>query len=206
MQTDILRLPRLREAHDAQPGLAEAGCQLYDAQQEARDKLEAAVGESSYKTDVQQHLVNSYADLQYDRLLLGRECIHKEQLVTPLMSKVKDEVFRLLAKTPAQQQTLEAQIGSVFEVHAGIETAALGDAVLRKTYQPVKPVKRELVDRPDAQGTAQSGSRRGDFVYDVPVTQELEAMLAKDPSLHAQLKQASEAWAAERPAPGLPQP
>ena len=104
-----------------------------------------------------------------------------------------------------KQQTLEAQIGSVFEVHAGIETAALGDAVLRETFQPVKPVKRELVDRPDAQGTAQ-GSRRGDFVYDVPVTQELEAMLAKDPSLHAQLKQASEAWAAERPAPGLPQP
>ena len=166
--------------------------------QEARDKLEAAVGQSSYKTDVQQHLVNSYADLQYDRLL-GRECIQsiKEQLVTPLMSKVKD-----VAKTPAQQQTLEAQIGSVFEVHAGIETAALGDAVLRET---VKPVKRELVDRPDAQGTAQ-GSRRGDFVYDVPVTQELEAMLAKDPSLHAQLKQASEAWAAERPAPGLPRP
>ena len=181
---------------------AEAGCQLYDAQQEARDKREAAVGKSSYKTDVQQHLVNSYADLQYDRLL-GRECIQsiKDQLVTPLISKVKDEVFRLLAKTPAAQQSLEAQIGSVFEVHAGIETAALGDAVLRETFQPVKPVKRELVDRPDAQGTAQ-GSRRGDFVYDVPVTQELEAMLAKDPSLHAQLKQASEAWAAERPAPG----
>ena len=90
---------------------AEAGWQLYDAQQEARDKLEAAVGKSSYKTDVQQHLVNSYADLQYDRLL-GRECIQsiKDQLVTPLISKVKDEVFRLLAKPPAAQQSLEAQI------------------------------------------------------------------------------------------------
>ena len=182
---------------------AEAGCELVDVEQEARDKLDAATGDRSYALDIQQHLVGSYADLQYDRLV-ARTCIQstiKEQLVEPLVSKIKDEIFRRLAKTPQEQQCLEKQIGAVFEVHAGIETEFLEEAVLRRTFKPVKPVKRELVDRPDAQGVAQ-GSRRGDFVYDVPMKQELEAMLAKDPSLHAQLKQASEAWATERPEPG----
>ena len=182
---------------------AEAGCELVDVQQEACDKLDAAAGDSSYALDIQQHLVGSYADLQYDKLV-ARTCIQstiKEQLVTPLVSKIKDEIFRRLAKTPQEQQCLEKQIGAVFEVHAGIETEFLEEAVLRRTFKPVKPVKRELVDRPDAQGVAQ-GSRRGDFVYDVPMKEELEAMLAKDPSLHAQLKQASEAWATERPEPG----
>ena len=77
-------------AHSCWCEEAEAGCELVDAEQEASDKLDAAVGDCSYAVDIQQHLVGSYADLQYDRLV-GRTCIQstiKEQLVMPLVSKI----------------------------------------------------------------------------------------------------------------------
>ena len=182
---------------------AGAQCERVDTEQVARNALEQRTGESSYSTDMQQHLVGTYATLQYDKLV-ERTCIQdvvKEQLVEPMVAKMKDEIFRRLAQTPQEQQTLEQQIGTVFQVHRGIETTALEEGVLRRTVKPVDPMKRELVDRPDADGKAQ-GTRRGDFVYDVPVKKELEAMLTKDPSLLAQLKQASDSWAKERPSPG----
>ena len=86
---------------------------------------------------------------------------------------MKDEVLRRLASNPEERRTLEQQIRTVFEVHAGIETSAMEEGVLRRTVNPVAPCKRELIDRPDAQGAPQ-GPRRNDFVYDVPVNHEPE--------------------------------
>ena len=185
------------------PFCEDAKCERFDPRQEAFAKMCAAAGESSYASDVQQHLVGTYATLQYEKLVPRTyiQSVIKEQLVEPLAAKMKDEVLRRLASNPEERRTLEQQIRTVFEVHRGIETSAMEEGVLRRTVNPVAPCKRELIDRPDAQGAPQ-GPRRNDFVYDVPVNQELEAMLAKDPSLLAQLKQASDAWATERPAPG----
>ena len=136
--------------------------------------------------------------------MVERTCIQtniKENLVQPLMDKVKAECLRRLASTPAERQTLEQQIGAVFEVHRGIETTEREEGALRRAIQPVPHTKRELIDRPDENGAA-TGSRRGDFVYDVPIDKELSAMLAADPSLLAQLQQASDSWAQEQPQPG----
>ena len=119
----------------------------------------------------------------------------------PLASMMKAEVYRRLARTAKERQTLEETIGDIFDVHAGIETSAKEETVLRRAVKPVKPQKRLLVDRPDKDGKA-TGPRRGDFVYDVPVIAELEAMLANNPQLQAQLKAASDKWAETRPAPG----
>ena len=136
--------------------------------------------------------------------MVERTCIQediKEGTVEPLVAKMKQEIFRRLAKTPAEQQTLEQQIGTVFNVHQGIESTAREESTLRGMIQPVKPVKRELIDRPDEFGAA-GGLRHGDFAYDVPVEEELKAMVQADPNVLAQLKAASDAWAKERPSPG----
>ena len=51
--------------------------------------------------------------------------------------------------------------------------------------KPVKPQRRELIDAPDESGQP-TGPRSGDYVYDVPVSDELEKMLEADPALLAQ--------------------
>ena len=135
------------------PFCEDAKCERFDPRQEKFAKMCAAAGESSYASDVQQHLVGTYATLQYEKLV-PRTCIQsvvKEQLVEPLAAKMKDEVLRRLASNPEERRTLEQQIRTVFEVHAGIETSAMEEGVLRRTVNPVAPCKRELIDRPDAQ-------------------------------------------------------
>ena len=109
-------------------------------------------------TEIQKHLVDSYATLQHEKMV-ERTCIQtniKENLVQPLMDKVKAECLRRLASTPAERQTLEQQIGAVFEVHRGIETTEREEGALRRAIQPVPHAKRELIDRPDENGAALS--------------------------------------------------
>lgn len=181
----------------------DATAEVYDEAAEATAELNRRVGEASYAADMQAHMVNSYADLYYEKMV-GRTCIQgtiKEGLVEPMVKKIKDEIYLRLAKTPADSKTLEGTIGTVFDVHRGIETAAKEEGVLRRTVKPVTPVKRALVDRPGADG-APTGPRTGDYVYDVPIASELEAMLGTNPELLAQLKAASDSWACEQPAPG----
>ena len=50
---------------------------------------------------------------------------------------------------------------------------------MKEVLKPVAPVRRQLIDTPDADGKP-TGPRRGDFVYDIPVRDELENMMKKD--------------------------
>jgi hypothetical protein len=190
---------------DHSPYCAENNAQFVhvSVEQEATEKLNDRVGEASYAADVQSHMVAGYGELIYKRMV-DKTCVQeavKENVVDPLVHKMKEEIYRRLAKTPAERQSLEAQIGTVFQVHRGIETSAKQEGTLRRMVSPVEPKKRELVDRPDSNGLA-TGTRRGDFVYDVPIADELQMMLKQDPTLLAQLRQASDSWGAQRPAPG----
>ena len=182
---------------------AQLGYERQDAVAENAERTAREVGVATFETERQDHLVGAYARLHYERLW-GRAAIQgdvKEGLVEPLTSILKAEIYRRLAKTAKEKQSLEETIGDIFNVHAGIETTAKEESVLRRDVKPVKPQKRPLIDRPGTDGKA-TGPRRGDFVYDVPVIAELEAMLAQNPQLQAQLKAASDKWAETRPAPG----
>ena len=105
----------------------DATAEVYDEAAEATAELNRRVGEASYaRADMQAHMVNSYADLYYEKMV-GRTCIQgtiKEGLVEPMVKKIKNEIYLRLAKTPADRKTLEDTIGTVFDVHRGIETAA----------------------------------------------------------------------------------
>ena len=181
----------------------DAHCAPFDPEQDASQAFYDVSYSREYEVDIQTHMLNSYATLAYDNLV-ERSTIQKrikESLVEPLVDKIKGEVYRRLAHTPDERQTLEQQIGVVFDVHRGIETAQKEDTALRRSVNPVKPVPRELVDAPDENGKA-TGPRHGDFVYDVPGKDELEAMALADPGLLDQLKAASDSWAGERPTRG----
>ena len=176
------------------------------AEEEMRETFENAAVDQ-YKDDMQSYMVDNYATLYYDNMV-ERTCIQreiKEGLVEGMVAKMKCEIFRRLAKNPEEHKTLEAQIGAVFDVHRGIETAAKEEGVLKakldEEVRMVEPVRRELIDAPDKNGKA-TGPRTGDFVYDVPIKEELKSMFAADPTLLEQLRAASDAWAAERPSVG----
>ena len=182
---------------------ADEGFEIYDEEQEASTQLLQRAGESSYAADVKAFLVDKYAALEYERFV-ERTLIQDEikgELVEPLMDKVKQEIYRRLAKNPDEQRSLEKTIGTVFEVHRDIETTWKEHGELSRSINPVQPVKRDLIDRPDEDGQP-TGPRRDDVVYDVPVQLELEAMLTSDPALRDRLQRASDSWAKERPEPG----
>ena len=112
------------------------------------------------------------------------------------MGKLKDEVLRRLANTPSEYESLEAIIGTVFDVHRGIETTAKEDRALRTSVKPVQPVPRELIDAPDENGQA-TGPRKSDFVYDISIKEELEAMVRADPTILEQLRERADEWVRE---------
>ena len=152
---------------------------------------------------MQQHLINGYGKLYYEKYL-SHECIQsgiKEELVDPMLLKIKEECLRRLSATPEDRQSLEQQIGDIFDVHCGIETVAKEDSRMRASLAPVVPVRRQFIDTPDAHGKA-TGSRTGDFCYDMPFDKELADMLNKDDDLLQKLRSASDSWAAEGPSPG----
>ena len=92
-------------------------------------------------------------------------------------------------------------LGTVFNVHRDIETTWTERASLHRLVEPTKPVRRELIDRPDSQGR-RTGPRYGDFVYDIPIKEELEACLKHDLSLLDKLRAAADAWKKTRPERG----
>ena len=175
----------------------------YDEVQEATAAINNSGGNSAYEADMKQHCTTMYSHLEYDKLV-DRTCVQetiKEKLVEPLLEKVKHEVYRRLARDPVAQLELDRAIGTVFDVHRDIETSAKEYTQLKSMINPVKPVPRELIDRPDSRGR-RTGTRSGDYCYDVPIQLELEASLASNPELLEQLKAASDSWAQQRPAPG----
>ena len=148
--------------------------------------------------------MDKYAELRYGKMVPNTvvQTNVKEDLVMPLVSKMKDETYRRLgATTPEEWQDLEKLIGSVFDVHKGIESEKREDGVLRRGLKIVAPVSRRLIDAPDKNGKP-TGPRRGDVAWDMPMKEELESWLQQDPSLLAQLRQASDEWARSKPAPG----
>ena len=184
---------------------AEAGAEPvpFDSQQEALDDALQVSRDAIYKADVQSQLLCGYSALEYDRLV-PRAAIQtgmKEGVVEPLVNTIKEEIYRRLAKSPEERTSLESIIGSVFDVHRGIETTAKEENALRATINPVAPVRRELVDTPGADGKA-TGPRRGDFVYDIPIQSELEALAEANPGLLDELRAASDAWGKTGPAAG----
>ena len=174
-----------------------------DAREETVQDLNQATGASSHKTDLKEHCLSCYSNLQYGKLV-PRTCIDediKEKLIEPLMGKLKAEVCRRLATSVQDRERIADVISDVFDIHRDIETTCKEEAALKHMIKPVKPVPRELIDQPNSEGK-RTGPRCGDFVYDVPITEELEAMLKCDPSLLAQLQAASAAFASERPEAG----
>ena len=102
------------------------------------------------------------------------------------------------ATCPAATCPFSAQ---VFDVHRGLETTAKEENALKKLVEPVAPQARELVDKPDEDGQP-TGPRRGDFVYDVPIRDELKAMVKANSGLLDELRTASDAWAQSARKPG----
>ena len=124
-----------RETSVADRMWSEMGADMveYDPDEERGKALIDSAQAGQYKSDVQSFLVDQYATLHYDKMV-ERSCIQgqiKEGLVEGLVSKLKDEVFRRLASSDQEQKTLEQQIGEVFNVHRGIETAAKEEGVLK---------------------------------------------------------------------------
>ena len=153
------------------------------------------------------HLVQQYSHLYYQKFVPQTTIQNdiKEQLVEPMVQKMKDEIYRRLASNLPEQRALDEQIGTVFDVHSGIHSTLDERSIARQTFNPVTPKKRPLIDRPNARGQS-TGPRSGDFVWDLPMQPELESMLAADPTLLEQLKAASASWAQQSsPAPGQSQ-
>lgn len=183
----------------------EAGAEyeLVDKRESAAQQRAQRAGDAVYASDTRAKLVEGYGALQYDRLV-DRTAIQsgvKEGIIEPLCKNIKEEILRRLGKTPAERESLEKIIGTVFDVHAGIESTAKEEHALKEIVEPVTPKCRELVDAPDASGKA-TGPRRGDCVWDVPIDRELKAMVDADAGLLEQIRRASDAWAATRPEPG----
>lgn len=140
--------------------------------------------------DVRQFLVGKYAVLQHIKLV-DRRCVQEQVkmgLVEPLMRKVKQEVLQRIsdASTEKDYLSLEEQIATVFDVHAGIESSAKEENDLKSLLNPVQPVKRMLIDRPGREGPFAGqplGPRRGDYVYDVPLDLQLKTLLESDDTL-----------------------
>ena len=141
------------------PFCEDAACERFEPQQEALAEMCAAAGESSYASDVQQHLVGAYATLQYEKLVPRAyiQSVIKEQLVEPLTAKMKDEVLRRLASTPEQRRTLEQQIGTVFDPR-WYRNVSKGGAQCDFSHRPSDPRisrwKRQEACRGPARGCA----------------------------------------------------
>ena len=182
----------------------DAGFEVYDPAAEAASKMQQSAAEAAYAADVQTHLVQQYSNLHYQKLVPQSVIQNniKEDLVEPMVNKMKEEIYRRLAHgDPAKLRSLEEQVGTVFDVHRGIYSASSERHATREMFKPVTPVKRPLIDSPDSAGRS-TGPRSGDFVWDVPVKSELESMLAADPTLLEQLRAASDSWAHHHPASG----
>ena len=57
---------------------------------------------------MQMHLLDGYGALKYDKLVAGTtiQSEIKESIVQPMVDKIKDEIYRRLATTPAERLTL----------------------------------------------------------------------------------------------------
>ena len=125
-----------------QPTCHDAEVIPFDPEEPARNELQAKAGKSSFEADMLEHCVTMYSGLEYEKLV-DRTCIQetiKEKLVDPMLEKVKNEVYRRLARDEIAWAELDEVIGSVFDVHQGIETSAKEETALKKMVKPVKPV------------------------------------------------------------------
>lgn len=124
---------------------------------------------------MRQFLVGKYAYLQHFKLM-DRTCIQEHikcGLVEPLLKKVKREIVHRAAHLTDDKDELEQLISTIFDVHAEIESDCKEESSLKSIINPVTPVKRMLVD-------SKGGSRHGDYVYDVPMEQQLQMLLEND--------------------------
>ena len=186
------------------PCCADAEAIDINLESEGAASINAAATVSSYASDMQHHCVKMYSELQYDKLI-DRTCIQetiKSKVIEPMLDKVKEEIYKRVAgDDQAAWQQLDELIGTVFDVHSGIETSTKETNALKALVKPVCPVRRELVDRPDSTGK-RTGPRSGDYCYDVRVEEQLEAMLLNDPILASSLRAKADSWAKKKPARG----
>ena len=116
---------------------------------------------------------------------------HREGLA---LSKVEIQ-RRLKAREclpKSEQGSIEALIEDVFNAHTAV-TGRSVDTAYRAGLDIATPVRRPLIDRPDAYGNPR-GPRCGEHVYDVPVRNTLEALVAGNPSLLAEFRSAAHQW------------
>lgn len=131
--------------------------------------------------DMRQFLVGKYAYLQHYKMV-DRTCVQdhiKCGLVEPLLQKVKNEIVHRLGDLTRDKEYLTQVISTVMDVHAEIETDWKEEHTLKSIISPVAPVKRMLIDNPGPDGQPQ-GPRRGDYVYDVPIEQQLKQLLGNN--------------------------
>ena len=173
-----------------------------ERQQEATAQ-NAKTGRVGYETQMEDFLVEKYSHLRYEKLLPHTTVDHlKDDVIEPLLSQMKAELLkRWSQRSSTTGSTFEEEIQDVFDVHRGIETASREHHKLVDMVKPVEPQKRELIDQPDESGK-RTGPQQGDFVYDMPMQQELEKMFKSNPELVAELRRAADSWAEERPTVG----
>ena len=186
------------------PCCADAEPVRIDLECEGAAAINLAASATSYASDIKQHCVKMYSELQFEKLL-DRSCIQetiKENFVEPMLCKVKEEIYKRMAGDDEDAwRQLDQLIGTVFDVHADIQTSAKEEKALQDMVKPVCPVRRELVDRPDS-NFKRTGPRTGDYCYDVPIDKELQSMFANDPTLISKLKAEADSWAKKKPARG----
>ena len=107
---------------------------MYDPVAEAASKIQRSSSEASYAEDMRAHLVQQYSQLYYQKLVPQSTIQNniKEQLVAPMVNKMKEEIYRRLASNPAEQRALDEQIRTVFDVHSGIYTLSEERTIARQ--------------------------------------------------------------------------
>lgn len=159
---------------------------------------------NEYDVGMRDNYVSMCGDMRYIDLIPGTTVDKVNLWRMESLKSAKEEILRRLARRallPTDQQgNLEATISEVFDAHSVLQGKSI-DSNYRKGLTIVTPIKRELIDRPDKYGKAR-GPRRGEHVYDVPLTKTLEAMFSDEPGLLIKFQNVAADWAATKPVAG----
>ena len=83
-------------------------------------------------------------------------------------------------------------VDDVFKAHWALRGQSI-DTAYKASLDIAAPVCRPLIDHPDVHGKP-CGPRRGEHVYDVPIRNTLEALVARNPSVLKAFRAAAEKW------------
>ena len=121
---------------------------------------------------MQKDYVDKCGDLRYLELMPCTSVQGVNKWREDSLRAAKEETLRRLgrrASLPAsEQEGLEETINDVFDAHSFLQGRSI-ETAYTESLNIAEPVKRNLIDTPDANGVA-TGPRCGEHCYDVPLT------------------------------------